>query len=236
MGPMVDPGRGVAGGGFRACPKRKNCRKFNDLSLALCWAVPRLGQASVWSLIVASENVSVAGLAGRYATALFELATEAKALDAIASDLSRLKALIDGSTDLARLVRSPIFSREEQAKAMDAVLARLNVNQLTKNFVGLLAAKRRLFALSGIVAAFETLVANQRGEMTAEVTSAQPLKSEQRTALMGTLKDAMKREMRLTERVDPTLLGGLIVKVGSRQIDSSLKSKLVRLERAMRGA
>lgn len=185
---------------------------------------------------MASENVSVAGLAGRYATALFELATEAKALDAIASDLSRLKALIEGSTDLARLVRSPIFTREEQGKAMDAVLARLNVHALTKNFIGLLAEKRRLFALTGIVSAFETLVANQRGEATAEVTSAQPLKPEQRTALIGTLKDAMKREMRLTERVDPTLLGGLIVKVGSRQIDSTLKSKLVRLERAMRGA
>lgn len=185
---------------------------------------------------MASENVSVAGLAGRYATALFELANEAKALDAIASDLSRLRTLIEGSPDLARLVRSPIFSREEQGKAIDAVLARLNVNMLTKNFIGLLAQKRRLFALTGIVSAFEALVAQQKGEMTAEVTSAQPLKSEQRTALMGTLKDAMKREMRLTERVDPTLLGGLIVKVGSRQIDSSLKSKLVRLERAMRGA
>jgi F-type H+-transporting ATPase subunit delta len=233
---MVDRARGVAGDGFRASPKRKNCRKFNGLSLArsrtkLAWAASSSGAS-----FVASENVSVAGLAGRYATALFELATEAKALDAIASDLSRLKALVDGSADLARLVRSPIFSREEQGKAMDAVLARLNVNPLTKNFVGLLAQKRRLFALTGIVAAFDKLVANQRGEMTVEVTSAQALKSEQRTALMGTLKDAMKREMRLTERVDPTLLGGLIVKVGSRQIDSTLKSKLVRLERAMRGA
>ncbi len=185
---------------------------------------------------MASENVSVAGLAGRYATALFELANEAKALDAIASDLSRLRALIEGSADLARLVRSPVFSREEQGKAIDAVLARLNVNTLTRNFIGLLAQKRRLFALTGIVSAFEALVAHQKGEMTAEVTSAQPLKAEQRTALVGTLKDAMKREMRLTERVDPTLLGGLIVKVGSRQIDSSLKSKLARLERAMRGA
>ena len=185
---------------------------------------------------MASENVSVAGLAGRYATALFELANEAKSLDAIAADLARLKSLIDGSADLARLVRSPVFSREEQGKAMEAILTRLNVNPLTKNFIGLLAQKRRLFALSGIVSAFEALVARQKGEMTAEVTSAQALKPEQRTALMGQLKDAMKRDMRLTERVDPTLLGGLIVKVGSRQIDSSLKSKLVRLERAMRGA
>ena len=185
---------------------------------------------------MASEAVSVSGLAGRYATALFELASESKSLDAVANDLSRLRNLIAGSADLARLVRSPVFSREEQGRATDAVLARLGVNALTKNFVGLLAQKRRLFALPGIVAAFETLLANQRGEMSAEVTSAQALKPEQRTALAGTLKDALKRDVRIAERVDPTLLGGLIVKVGSRQIDSSLKSKLVRLERAMRGA
>jgi F-type H+-transporting ATPase subunit delta len=185
---------------------------------------------------VASENVSVSGLAGRYATALFELASESKALDAVGSDLTRLSALIDGSTDLARLVRSPVFSREEQGKAIAAVLDRLGVDQLTKNFIGLLAQKRRLFALPGIVRDFKTLLANQRGQMSAEVVSAQPLKAEQRTALAGTLKDALKRDVRIAERVDPTLLGGLIVKVGSRQIDSSLKSKLVRLERAMKGA
>jgi F-type H+-transporting ATPase subunit delta len=185
---------------------------------------------------VASENVSVSGLAGRYATALFELASESKALDAVGSDLTRLSALIDGSKDLARLVRSPVFSREDQGKAIGAVLDRLGVDQLTKNFIGLLAQKRRLFALPGIVRDFETLLANQRGQMSAEVVSAQPLKAEQRTALAGTLKDALKREVRIAERVDPTLLGGLIVKVGSRQIDSTLKSKLVRLERAMKGA
>jgi F-type H+-transporting ATPase subunit delta len=185
---------------------------------------------------VASETVSVSGLAGRYATALFELASESKSLDAVAADLARLSALVDGSPDLARLVRSPVFTREEQGRAIDAVLARLAVHALTKNFIGLLAAKRRLFALPGIVTAFQTLLADLRGEMSAEVTSAQALKPEQRMALIGTLKDAMKRDMRLTERVDPSLLGGLVVKVASRQIDSSLKSKLVRLERAMRGA
>jgi F-type H+-transporting ATPase subunit delta len=185
---------------------------------------------------VASEGVSVTGLAGRYATALFELASESNALDAVANDLARLQNLLTGSKDLARLVRSPVFSREDQGKAIEAVLARLGVNLLTKNFVALLAQKRRLFALSGIVAAFETLLANKRGQVSAEVVSAQPLKPEQRTALAGTLKDALKRDVHISERVDATLLGGLIVKVGSRQIDSSLKSKLVRLERAMRGA
>ncbi len=183
-----------------------------------------------------SENVSVSGLTGRYATALFELAQESKSLDAVATDLARVKALLVGSADLARLVRSPVFSRDEQGRAMGAVLDRLNVSTLTKNFAGLLAQKRRLFALPGIITAFNSLVAKQRGEMSAEVTSAQALKPAQVTALAGTLKDALKREIRITQTVDPTLLGGLVVKVGSRQIDSSLKSKLVRLERAMRGA
>ncbi len=186
--------------------------------------------------IVASENVSVSGLTGRYATALFELALESKSLDAVAADLARVKALLVGSADLARLVRSPVFSREEQSSAMAAVLARLNVSQTTKNFIGLLAQKRRLFALAGIIKDFDTLLANHRGEMSAEVTSAQTLKPAQVAALAGTLKDALKRDIRITQTVDPTLLGGLVVKVGSRQIDSSLKSKLVRLERAMKGA
>lgn len=234
---MLDPGRGVARGGIRVRPTSRNSRKFNGLSLTGLRGVLKAWAAIVWrASIVAGETVSVSGLAGRYATALFELAAESKTLDAVANDLARLHVLIAGSADLARLVRSPVFTREEQGRAIDAVLARLGVNPLTKNFVGLLAAKRRLFALPGIVTAFQTLLANLRGEMSAEVTSAQALKPEQRVALIGTLKDAMKRDMRLTERVDPSLLGGLVVKVASRQIDSSLKSKLVRLERAMRGA
>ncbi len=185
---------------------------------------------------MASENVSVAGLAGRYATALFELASEAKVLDTVAADLSRLSALVHGSIDLARLVNSPVFSRDEQRRAMDAVLARLDVNVLTRNFIGLLAQKRRLFALPGIVASFEALLAQLRGELTADVISAQPLKPQQRQAIQATLKDALQRDVRISERVDASLLGGMIVKVGSRQIDSSLKTKLVRLERAMKGA
>lgn len=184
---------------------------------------------------MASEDVSVSGLSGRYATALFELASESKSLDAVAKDLARLQDLIAGSADLARLVRSPVFSREEQGRAIDAILTRLGVNVLTKNFIGLLAQKRRLFVLTDIIADFNSLLANQRGELRAEVTSAQALKPDQLTALAGTLKDALKREVRVAEHVDPALLGGLVVKVGSRQIDSSIRSKLVRLERAMRG-
>jgi F-type H+-transporting ATPase subunit delta len=137
---------------------------------------------------------------------------------------------------MARFVRSPVFSRDEQGKAIGAILDRLGVSQLTKNFIGLLAQKRRLFALQGIVAAFDALVAARKGETSASVVSAKPLSATQRAALQSALKTSIKREIRMTESVDPSLLGGLVVKVGSRQIDSSLKSKLARLERAMKGA
>jgi len=185
---------------------------------------------------VASENISFAGLAGRYATALFELADESKSLDTVSSDLARLRALVEGSADMARFVRSPVFSRDEQGKAIAAILERLGVSLLTKNFIGLLAQKRRLFALQGIVVAFDALVAARKGETSASVVSAKPLTAAQRAALQSALKSSIKREIRMTESVDPSLLGGLVVKVGSRQIDSSLKSKLARLERAMKGA
>lgn len=185
---------------------------------------------------MASENISVAGLAGRYATALFELADEAKALDTVAGDLSRIRVLVDGSADMARFVRSPVFSRDEQGRAIAAILDRLGVSPLTRNFMGLLAQKRRLFAFQGIVAAFDALVAARKGETSASVTSAKPLSPAQRAALQAALKSSIKRDIRMTESVDPSLLGGLVVKVGSRQIDSSLKSKLARLERAMKGA
>jgi F-type H+-transporting ATPase subunit delta len=185
---------------------------------------------------VAGESISSSSLAGRYATALVDLALESKTIDVVASELRRLQDLLNGSADLKRLVRSPVFSREEQGNAMAAILTRLNVSTLTKNFVGLIAQKRRLFALSDIIHAFEKIVATQRGEISAEVTSAQTLKPEQLSALSGTLKDTFKRDVRLATQVDPSLLGGLVVKVGSRQIDSSLKAKLVRLTRAMKGA
>jgi F-type H+-transporting ATPase subunit delta len=185
---------------------------------------------------VAGESTSSSSLAGRYATALVDLATEGKTLDTVAGELKRVKELLDGSLDLKRLVRSPVYSREEQSAAMGAILDRLNVSTLTKNFIGLVAEKRRLFALRDIITAFEKIVAAQRGELSATVTSAQALKPEQLTALSGTLKDTFKRDVRLATQVDPTLIGGLVVKVGSRQIDSSLKAKLARLTHAMKGA
>jgi len=175
-------------------------------------------------------------MAGRYATALFDLADEAGALDAVAQDLSRLSTLIRGSADLARVVRSPAFSREEQGRAMDAILARLSVNPLTRKFVGLVAEKRRLFALLDMAAGYEALLAHKRGEIKAKVTAAHPINDAQIQTLKDVLRASFHREVKLEVAVDERLLGGLIVKVGSRMIDSSLATKLNKLKLAIREA
>jgi len=185
---------------------------------------------------VSGAGSIVAGMAGRYALALFDLADETKALDPVASDLARLTALIRGSADLARLVKSPVFSREEQGRAMDAILARLGVNPLTRKFIGLVAEKRRLFALLDMAAAYEALLAFKRGEIKARVTAAHPLSDAQTEALKDTLRNAFHREVKLEIAVDNNILGGLIVKVGSRMIDSSLATKLNKLKLAIREA
>jgi F-type H+-transporting ATPase subunit delta len=231
---MLPPGRGVHRG-RNTLPAHAKTFKINGLSRP---GDRLLGDAFVLSGVaqtVAVESTSSSSLAGRYATALVELANESKSLDAVAAELKQVKDLLDGSLDLKRLVRSPVYSREEQAGAMDAILSRINVSTLTKNFIGLIAQKRRLFVLRDIITAFERIIAAQRGELSATVTSAQALKAEQLTALSGTLKDTFKREVRLATEVDPSLIGGLVVKVGSRQIDSSLKAKLARLTHAMKG-
>jgi F-type H+-transporting ATPase subunit delta len=185
---------------------------------------------------VATEEPHEAGLAGRYATAVFELAQEEKSVEALEKDFAALKTMIRESADLARLVRAPVFSRDEQKKGMDAILHRMEAAPLTRRFVLTLAAKRRLFALLDIIRSFEALVARQRGEVTADVTSARPLNDAEVAELKSILKTKLDRDARLDARVDPTLLGGLIVKVGSRMVDSSLRTKLHSLRAAMRGA
>lgn len=184
---------------------------------------------------VGSELAQETGLAGRYAAALFELAGEQKAVDAVSADLTNFRQAMDANADLARLVKSPVFSREDQGKALRAVLEKLGAGRLTTQFVLLLAAKRRLFALTGITSAFERLVARSRGETEAEVTSARPLADKELADLRAALKTRLGREPRLNARVDPGLLGGLVVKVGSRMIDSSLRTKLDGLAAAMKG-
>jgi F-type H+-transporting ATPase subunit delta len=182
-----------------------------------------------------ADEAHKSGIAGRYATAIFDLATDMKSVDAVAADFTALKSMMKASPDLARLVRAPIFGRDEQKKGMAAVLSRMGANVLTTQFIFLLAAKRRLFILADIIAAFDAMVARQRGEMRAEVTSARVLKDSEIEELKRVLKDRLKRDPQIETHVDPTLLGGLIVKVGSRMIDSSLRTKLNGMRAAMRG-
>ncbi len=175
------------------------------------------------------------GLAGRYAAALFDLAGEQKAVDAVSADLAAFRKAMEANSDLSRLVKSPVFSRDAQARALKAVLEKQGAGKLTVQFLLLLAAKRRLFALSGIIRAYESLVARARGETEAEVTSARPLADAELGELKAALKARLGREPRLAAKVDPALLGGLVVKVGSRMIDSSLRTKLNGMAAAMKG-
>ncbi len=176
----------------------------------------------------------VSGMAGRYATALFELASEAGAVDSVKADLDRLSALIAESADLARLVKSPVFSAEEQLKAIAAVLGQAGISGLAGNFVKLVAQNRRLFALPRMISDYAALVAAQRGETTAQVTVAAPLSDTHFAALKDALAQQTGKDVNLDVTVDPSILGGLIVKLGSRMVDASLKTKLNSIRHAMK--
>lgn len=195
---------------------------------------PVSGTAKV-ALKLASEARGVTGLAGRYATALFDLADQEKALDQVAGDLKALDAMIKGSADLQRLIRSPVLSREAQGAAMKAILERTDFAPMTRNFIGLVARNRRLFALPGMIAGYLTLLAERRGEIRAEVTAAQEMSPLQVALVRDQLKRAVGSKVDVAIRVDPAIIGGLVIKVGSRMVDSSLRSKLQRLQLAMRG-
>ena len=184
---------------------------------------------------MAAQDTGTAGLAARYAAALFDLAEEAKQLDAVAGDLRQLKAMISASPDLSRLLRSPVLSRSDQARALAAVLSQAGAGDLTKRFAGLVAENRRLFALADMIDAFLADLARRRGEVTASVTSAAPLSEEQQAHLTDALRRALGAKVSVELNTDRNLIGGLIVKVGSRLIDSSLKSKLQRLQLVMKG-
>ena len=175
------------------------------------------------------------GLAARYATAIFELAQDEKSLDAVDKDLTSLKAMVAASPDLARLVRAPVFSGEQQVAGLSAILNRMEASPLTRRFILLLSQKRRLFYLTDIIGAFHAMVARKRGEVEASVTSAHVLGEAEIASLKQILKSKLGRDARLEMKVDPRLLGGLVVKVGSRMIDSSLRTKLNGLRTAMKG-
>lgn len=180
-------------------------------------------------------STTASGVASRYANALFELAQERGGLEQAGADLASLQQAIGESDDLARLLRSPIVSREEHARATAAVAEHIGASETVRSFLGVLAAQRRLGALPAIIDEFSRLLAAHRGEETAEVTSAQLLDEAQ----LGSVRDAVAkyagRPVQLTASVDPALLGGVVVRIGSRMIDASLKTKLHNLELSMRG-
>ena len=184
---------------------------------------------------MAAEQAQETGLADRYASAIFELAQDEKSLEAVERDFVALRSLVGQSADLERLVKAPVFTREEQARAMKAVLEKIGAAKLTTQFILVMAAKRRLSVLTEVIRAFERHLARQRGEVQAQVTSARALSDAETEALKAVLKSKLGRNPRLEAKVDPTLLGGLVVKVGSRMIDSSLRTKLTSLRAAMRG-
>ena len=176
------------------------------------------------------------GVSGRYASALFELAREQNELDKVDQDLGKFQAMLEQSPDLARLVKSPAFAAEEQERALGAVMDWASIGATTGNFLKVVTRNRRLFAAEDMIKGFRQQLALHRGEMTAEVQSATPLSNEQLAALKATLKASYGKDVRLDAKVDPSLLGGLVVKVGSRMFDSSLRTKLMNLKVVLKGA
>ncbi|MDZ4790481.1 MAG: F0F1 ATP synthase subunit delta [Hyphomicrobiales bacterium] len=183
---------------------------------------------------MASETPLVAGMAGRYATALFELAREEGKLDEVEKGLYEFAAALESSPDLQRLVRSPAFSADTQAKALSVIFKASQPGDMTQNFILLLAKNRRLFAIDSVIAGFRTLLSAHREEVSADVTSAAPLTPEQMNELAATLRNKLGKEAKINAKVDPRILGGLIVKIGSRMIDSSIKTRLNSLKIAMK--
>ncbi|MGQ7829572.1 F0F1 ATP synthase subunit delta [Altererythrobacter sp. Z27] len=176
-----------------------------------------------------------ASLAGRYASALFELAAEQGAVTAVESDLETLGAALAESAELREVTTNPELSRKAQSEAIAAVAALLGLGTLTGNFLGVLAANRRLSAVGDMIRAFQTIAAAQRGEVTAEVASAHPLTEEQLNALKDKLTARQGRTVKLKSSVDPDLLGGLVVTIGSQRIDGSIRTRLNSLANAMKG-
>lgn len=185
---------------------------------------------------MASKSGSIIGLAGRYAPALYELADEQNALDQVADDLRGLNDALAKSDDLRRMVRSPVTSRSDQQNAMAAIADKAGMHGLTKNFLLVLARNRRLFVLKEMIHAFLDLLAEKRGEVMAEVTTARPLDDSALAKITDAIKQAAGAQARVETKVNPDLLGGLVVRLGSRMYDNSLSSKLQRLELAMKGA
>ncbi|WP_061028896.1 F0F1 ATP synthase subunit delta [Bradyrhizobium sp. CCH5-F6] len=185
---------------------------------------------------MAAEDTSVSGVSGRYATALFELARDQKAVDEVKADLDKFEALLTESADLNRLVRSPVFAADAQSRALSAVLAKAGIAGIAANFLKVLTANRRLFVVADVIRAYRALVAKFKGEATADVTVAEALSDKNLDALKAALKSVTGKDVALNVKVDPSIIGGLVVKVGSRMVDGSLRTKLNSIKHAMKEA
>ena len=183
--------------------------------------------------IVATTDQTVSGVQGRYANALFQLATEANRVEAVGTELAQFQNTIEASPELKRLVLSPIYSAQDQIAALEGIGAGLS--EMTLNFLKLVAKNRRLAAISAIIATYQVLHATAKGEVQAEAISSQEMSTGQIIDLKEALKASIGRDVQLSTKVDASILGGLIVKVGSRMLDNSLKTKLSNLKIAMKG-
>ncbi len=181
-----------------------------------------------------SAGSPASGITSRYASALFDLALSENKLGPVEKDLSRFDALMKGSDDLMRLVQSPVFSADDQFNAVDGILTKSKISGLVGNFIRVVAKNRRLFAMPDMLSAFRRLVADHNGETSAEVSVAKALTAAQTKELKAALKSVVGKDVAIDETVDPSLLGGMIVKVGSRQIDTSLRTKLSSLKLALK--
>ena len=183
---------------------------------------------------MASSASLTSGVAGRYATALFELAKDGELLDEVERDLREIETIHANSADFREILANPVYTREEQGKALAAIAAAMGLGSTVTNTLGLMAKNRRLFVLPGLVAQVKALIAAHRGDVTAEVNAAKKLTREQTEALAKTLSASVGREVKLDVTVDESLIGGLVVKVGSRMIDTSIRSKLAKLQNVMK--
>jgi F-type H+-transporting ATPase subunit delta len=186
---------------------------------------------------VAGKDPIISGMAGRYGNALFELALENKAVEAVKADLDRFDTLIADNPDLNRLVRSPVFGADEQLRALTAILDKAGIKGLAANFLRVITTNRRLFAVRDMIRAYRVLAARHKGEITAEVTVAEPLSDKNLDALKDALKSVTGgKDIDFDVKIEPAIIGGLIVKVGSRMVDSSLRTKLNAIKIAMKEA
>ncbi len=183
---------------------------------------------------MAQSSSPISGIADRYAGSLFDLALQSGEVEKVEADLTTLETMLAESEDLRRLIMSPVFSADEQFDAVSTIADRAGIAGLAGNFLRVVAKNRRLFAVPAMIKAFREIAADQRGEISAEVTTAHPLSGEQETELKAALKGVTGKDVTVSVTVDPSLLGGLIVKIGSRQIDTSLKTKLNSLKLALK--